>query len=161
MIDGNPFLKIGYGGRAMGPVTVEDRLNMMKKFDVTQCRAALKLPYIQKTVRKALVRRLRQLGGEVMGAMRPTVEFWPDNEAGDEDVDETTCSRCGCCSDVYEDCWKCGGEGLCGHDCGEDTCCCLDPDEDNVTCDACFGGGYHIVCAGNCDENGKHSPRQG
>ena len=46
----------------MGPVTVDDRLDMVKKFNVAQCRAALKLPYIQKTVRKALERRLRKLG---------------------------------------------------------------------------------------------------
>ena len=30
----------------------------------------------------------------------------------------------------WVDCWQCGGEGWFGHDCGEDTCCCLDP-EDN------------------------------
>lgn len=41
------------------------------------------------------------------------------------------------------ECWQCGGEGYSDHDCGEDTCCCLDP-EDNVRCDVCNGkGGWH------------------
>ena len=39
------------------------------------------------------------------------------------------------------ECWNCGGEGLDGHDCGEDTCCCLEPFE-NVPCDVCDGLGY-------------------
>ncbi len=40
------------------------------------------------------------------------------------------------------ECENCGGEGFVGHDCGEDCCCCLDP-EDNVPCDVCGGkGGY-------------------
>ena len=38
------------------------------------------------------------------------------------------------------DCWNCGGEGYSHHDCGEDTCCCLYP-EDNVRCDVCNGRG--------------------
>ena len=43
----------------------------------------------------------------------------------------------------WVDCWKCGGEGTTGHDCGEDCCCCLEP-EDNVICDECGGaGGWH------------------
>ncbi|MGZ6446905.1 MAG: hypothetical protein ACXWRA_02650 [Pseudobdellovibrionaceae bacterium] len=33
-------------------------------------------------------------------------------------------------------CWQCDGHCLVGHDCGEDTCCCLEP-EDNVVCDVC------------------------
>ncbi len=40
----------------------------------------------------------------------------------------------------WVECWNCGGEGTDGHDCGEDTCCCLYP-EDNVTCDICKGKG--------------------
>lgn len=44
----------------------------------------------------------------------------------------------------YEDEWIecnfCGGEGLIEHDCGEDTCCCIDP-ELNVECDTCEGNG--------------------
>lgn len=40
----------------------------------------------------------------------------------------------------WTDCWNCGGTGFIGHDCGEDTCCCLNP-EDNVECDVCHGKG--------------------
>jgi hypothetical protein len=43
----------------------------------------------------------------------------------------------------YEEaCGACGGEGV-YHDCGEDTCCCLNPDEDDlIDCDECGGTGY-------------------
>ena len=37
-------------------------------------------------------------------------------------------------------CWNCGGTGLSGHSCGEDTCCCLDQ-SDNVVCEFCNGSG--------------------
>ena len=37
-------------------------------------------------------------------------------------------------------CWDCGGSGYTHHNCGEDSCCCLYP-EDNVTCDTCNGEG--------------------
>lgn len=44
---------------------------------------------------------------------------------------------------VWVGCWSCGGEGTAGHDCGEDCCACLWP-EDNVTCDICRGkGGWY------------------
>ena len=39
-----------------------------------------------------------------------------------------------------EDCWNCGGEGYSHHDCGEDTCCCLD-NSPNVVCGECKGKG--------------------
>jgi hypothetical protein len=44
-------------------------------------------------------------------------------------------------------CWNCGGEGYSGHDCGEDCCCCLHP-EDNVRCDICNGKGGWLICLG-------------
>lgn len=48
-------------------------------------------------------------------------------------------------SDGYwMDCWKCGGEGYSHHDCGEDCCACLYP-EDNVRCDICEGKGGWMV----------------
>lgn len=40
--------------------------------------------------------------------------------------------------DVCDHCW---GEGYL-HDCGEDTCCCANPDEDDCyPCDDCGGSG--------------------
>lgn len=48
-----------------------------------------------------------------------------------------------CSLDDYSEwieCWNCAGEGLSDHDCGEDTCCCIDP-EPNVPCDICEGAG--------------------
>jgi hypothetical protein len=43
----------------------------------------------------------------------------------------------------YEEvCGSCYGEGY-YHDCGEDTCCCADPDDDELwACDECGGSGY-------------------
>lgn len=55
-----------------------------------------------------------------------------------------TCERCGA-EQTYRDCWNCGGEGNSYHDCGQDTCCCLDP-EDNVECDICEGDGGWWAC---------------
>lgn len=57
---------------------------------------------------------------------------------------EVQCARCGS-SLSREECENCGGEGTDGHDCGEDCCCCLHP-EDNVPCDYCNGEGYYWLC---------------
>jgi hypothetical protein len=43
-------------------------------------------------------------------------------------------------------CWRCGGEGELdgeGCTCGEDTCCCLEPEP--PSCDICNGAGSLIV----------------
>lgn len=40
----------------------------------------------------------------------------------------------------WEECDTCGGDGIDGHECGEDTCACAEPD-DNVICDVCNGKG--------------------
>lgn len=57
---------------------------------------------------------------------------------------ECQCARCGS-SMMWAECENCGGEGLDGHDCGEDCCCCLDP-EPNQRCDYCRGSGGHWEC---------------
>lgn len=46
------------------------------------------------------------------------------------------CANCGNEKD-WRDCYNCE-EGYSYHDCGEDCCCCLDP-EPNVRCDICHG----------------------
>lgn len=66
------------------------------------------------------------------------------------------CPRCKCCSMIWMECHNCE-DGYSGHDCGEDCCCCADP-EDNVVCNVCHGKGGWWACAGACDENGKHTP---
>lgn len=45
----------------------------------------------------------------------------------------------------WVDCWKCGGEGVSHHDCGDDCCVCFEP-EDNVRCDICKGKGGYRIC---------------
>ena len=56
---------------------------------------------------------------------------------------ECQCARCGSSCD-YEHCDECD-EGFRGHDCGEDCCMCLHP-EDNVLCDVCDGNGGWWRC---------------
>lgn len=53
--------------------------------------------------------------------------------------------KCSCLFDDgdggdWVDCWSCGGSGFTDHDCGEDTCMCLDP-EDDTECEMCRGDG--------------------
>ena len=40
-----------------------------------------------------------------------------------------------------KECRNCAGEGYTHHDCGDDSCCCLNP-ENNVICHVCNGEGY-------------------
>jgi len=45
------------------------------------------------------------------------------------------------CESGWIPCYSCGGEGD-EHDCGEDCCCCAEPEvDDRVTCDECQGAG--------------------
>ena len=72
----------------------------------------------------------------------------------DRDQFGPPCARCGAECE-WEDCWNCGGEGTDGHECGEDCCCCADPD-DNVTCDWCGGKGGELRCTSTpewCEAN--------
>lgn len=54
------------------------------------------------------------------------------------------CGECGGHLDWYE-CDQCGGEGVFGHDCGEDVCCCRSP-VDNDPCEVCNGAGGWVFC---------------
>ena len=64
------------------------------------------------------------------------------------------------CEDwVFEECPDCEGIGLGGHDCGEDTCPCINP-EDNIDCITCDGKGNwmsHELC---CSGNGYNIPKE-
>ena len=62
------------------------------------------------------------------------------------------CEECGCCELFTHACEQCDGDGVYGHHCGEDCCCCLDPEE-NEPCDLCDGRGWFKACLGNCGEN--------
>jgi hypothetical protein len=68
-----------------------------------------------------------------------------DGRDGDDPDGRETCHACEEAQmppDDYPDdsCPNCGGTGYSHHDCGEDSCCCLYPD-DNVVCDWCQGKG--------------------
>lgn len=73
-----------------------------------------------------------------------------------EDFD--ICARCGGSAE-FETCENCGGMGLDGHECGEDCCACLNP-EDNVACDICDGDGGWLLCV-NSAEWCQANPRPG
>lgn len=60
----NPFLTQCYGGRMMGAVSVEDRVRALRDFTLEQCRQALELQDLQKSVMTALERRIRKLEKE-------------------------------------------------------------------------------------------------
>lgn len=59
----NPFLNVCYNGRWMGDCTSQDRIRIrsVRDFDIAQCRKALRLDDLQKTVITALERRVKQL----------------------------------------------------------------------------------------------------
>lgn len=61
MID-NPFYSgRSYCGEQLQAVDVESRLRMLKSFDIEQCRMALQVQGLQKTVAVAAERRIRKL----------------------------------------------------------------------------------------------------
>jgi hypothetical protein len=64
------------------------------------------------------------------------------------------CARCGSSAD-YQQCEQCAGDGYDHHDCGEDCCMCMYP-EDNVPCDICGGRGGWYRCMSSreyCEAN--------
>ena len=63
--------------------------------------------------------------------------------------EELACARCGGSVESVA-CYYCGGAGFSHHDCGEDTCACLHP-EDNVTCAECGGSRYSAHCTNTPD----------
>ncbi len=67
---------------------------------------------------------------------------------------EYQCGRCGS-SIMFQECGNCGGDGVTGHDCWEDCCCCADP-EDNVACDICHGVGAFPLCLSSAEWCEKH-----
>lgn len=54
----NPFIPLG---QEYGAVDTESRLRALESFDLDQCRAALAVPHLQKTVEKKLHSRIRLL----------------------------------------------------------------------------------------------------
>lgn len=74
------------------------------------------------------------------------IEFYEDEPW------DPSCTICGSSLD-YQVCDACDG-GYVGHDCGEDCCACLHP-EDNIVCDICEGKGGWWQCL-----NAKNHPKE-
>lgn len=74
----------------------------------------------------------------------------PPNDGRDWDAQ---CARCGS-GVTSEDCWDCDGYGEREHDCGEDTCCCLEPDGE--PCERCRSTGQILVCISDADWCAEH-----
>lgn len=78
---------------------------------------------------------------------QPTADQIADRQ---QEIDLDYCGTCGS-QKLWKDCWNCE-DGYSHHDCGEDCCACLHP-EDNVTCDICRGHGGFTMCARCHPEN--------
>lgn len=84
------------------------------------------------------------------GITQTVIAEFPPNDGREWDCQ---CARCGS-SAMHVDCWNCD-DGYSHHDCGEDSCCCLYP-EDNVVCDVCRGRGCWYECISShewCEAN--------
>lgn len=57
----NPFIAMRTKGRALFHTDAESRLQMVSKFDLPQCRAALEIPDLQIAVKKRIEARIRKL----------------------------------------------------------------------------------------------------
>lgn len=57
----NPFLGPRYGDVQTQYCSADDRIRMVHDFDRVKCEAALKVPNLQKTVRRAVLARLKKL----------------------------------------------------------------------------------------------------
>jgi len=62
----NPFVTGVYKGREVGHVDAVSRIDAVREFDEQQCRDALTLNCLQKTVQNALWNRIEKLRKEVM-----------------------------------------------------------------------------------------------
>ena len=84
-------------------------------------------------------------------------QTWIGQHPNDGREYDCQCARCGS-SLMFDECESCGGEGTAGHDCGEDCCACLHPEE-NIDCDYCNGEGHYPHClsasSGWCRANPK------
>lgn len=85
--------------------------------------------------------------------MRAIAERPPDEMYASGLEIDCQCARCGSSVET-ERCEYCE-DGFDGHDCGEDCCCCLHPEE-NVPCQYCRGTGVWRRCMSFmkwCEEN--------
>ncbi len=65
----NPFTATRYGDKQFYYVTATDRIQAVSGFNRDQCTAALAMPELQKTVERALHRRLKLLDAKLQAAV--------------------------------------------------------------------------------------------
>lgn len=69
----------------------------------------------------------------------------------DYEILDDTCDVHGC--NLHDrECDDCSGEGG-YHDCGEDCCCCINPEETTHRCRNCKGTGFIRWCPENSEQN--------
>ncbi|MCA8013577.1 hypothetical protein LGM38_16125 [Burkholderia vietnamiensis] len=78
----NPFLGPRYGNVQTQYCRADDRIRMVREFDRVKCEAALEVPNLQKTVRRAVLARLKKLR-----------TFDREFAAESTRIMETTCTR--------------------------------------------------------------------
>ena len=101
---------------------------------------------MSKTTRTDELRKENELYAEAYAQSRIPDTAAPPSPEGSQiaegELPEHIC-ECGLEKEP-ESCHACHGEGG-YHDCGEDTCCCLDKSP-NIICDECDGTGEYLVC---------------
>ena len=76
----------------------------------------------------------------------------------EQEYEDTSCERCGCCETYWESCQDCGGDGFYdGEYLMEEDPLWYGPN-DTRRCNTCNGKGGWKLCLGDCDKNGKHKP---
>ncbi len=68
----NPFERLATASLRIEALTANDRLRMVRGFNVIKCLQAMRVPNLQPTVRRALRRRLAELGIDLPLYQPPT-----------------------------------------------------------------------------------------
>ncbi|MBW8034182.1 MAG: hypothetical protein FVQ79_00510 [Planctomycetes bacterium] len=60
----NPFVTGAYNGHLVGHIDVDSRIHTVREFNLDQCKRALNVPGLQRTVERAIKSRIRKLEKE-------------------------------------------------------------------------------------------------
>lgn len=92
-----PFVTDHYRGVAYGHMDADSRIRAVRSFDADQCRQALAMPNLQKTVRAAAERRLRMLEDLAKEQQRVNEQIsHPLPPVAEINLSIFECDGCGC-----------------------------------------------------------------